>query len=45
MIEAVAAVLFCQLLGEGAARALSLPVPGPVLGLLILFLEIGRAHV
>lgn len=37
MIEAIAAVLLCQLLGEGAARALSLPVPGPVLGLLLLF--------
>jgi holin-like protein len=37
MIEAIAAVLLCQLLGEGAARALALPVPGPVIGLLLLF--------
>jgi holin-like protein len=37
MIEAIAAVLLCQLLGEGLARALSVPVPGPVIGLLLLF--------
>jgi holin-like protein len=37
MIEAIAAVLLCQLLGEGMARALALPVPGPVIGLMLLF--------
>jgi holin-like protein len=37
MIEAIAAVLLCQLLGEGIARALAVPVPGPVIGLLLLF--------
>jgi holin-like protein len=38
MIEAITAVLLCQLAGEGVARGLGLPVPGPVIGLLILFL-------
>jgi holin-like protein len=38
MIEAITAVLLCQLAGEGLARLLALPVPGPVIGLLMLFL-------
>jgi putative effector of murein hydrolase LrgA (UPF0299 family) len=38
MIEAIAAVLLCQLAGEGLQRALGLPVPGPVIGLVLLFL-------
>ncbi|RXF72772.1 CidA/LrgA family protein [Hansschlegelia zhihuaiae] len=29
-------LLFCQLIGEAAARALGLPVPGPVIGVLLL---------
>ncbi len=37
MLTAFAALLVCQLAGETAARALGLPVPGPVLGLLLLF--------
>jgi holin-like protein len=37
MLAAFAALLVCQLAGEAAARALGLPVPGPVLGLLLLF--------
>ena len=37
MLAAFAALLVCQLAGETAARALELPVPGPVLGLLLLF--------
>ena len=37
MLAAFAALLVCQLVGETAARALGLPVPGPVLGLLLLF--------
>ena len=37
MLAAFAALLVCQLAGETAARALGLPVPGPVLGLLLLF--------
>ncbi len=37
MIGAVAALLVCQLTGEILARALGWPVPGPVLGLMLLF--------
>jgi holin-like protein len=40
MIEAITAVLLCQLAGEGLARWLALPVPGPVIGLLVLFLAL-----
>jgi putative effector of murein hydrolase LrgA (UPF0299 family) len=40
MIEAVAILLLCQLAGETLARALSLPVPGPVIGLALLFLAL-----
>lgn len=36
MIVAIALLLLCQLLGEALARGLSLPIPGPVLGMLIL---------
>ena len=36
MINALLAVLICQLLGETAARAGNLPLPGPVLGMLLL---------
>lgn len=36
MIPALLTLLTAQLLGEGISRALSLPLPGPVLGLLIL---------
>ena len=37
MIEAFAALLAFQLAGELAVRAVHLPVPGPVLGLVLLF--------
>jgi holin-like protein len=37
VIPAVTALLACQLAGEIAARALHLPVPGPVVGMVILF--------
>lgn len=37
MIEAFTALLVFQLAGELGARALALPVPGPVLGLVLLF--------
>jgi holin-like protein len=37
MIRAFALLLLCQLAGEGVARGLGLPVPGPVIGLLLLF--------
>lgn len=33
MIHALTLILACQLAGEAAARALALPVPGPVLGM------------
>ena len=33
MIGGITALLLCQLAGEVAARALHLPVPGPVLGM------------
>jgi putative effector of murein hydrolase LrgA (UPF0299 family) len=36
MLRALAILLTCQLAGETITRALELPVPGPVLGLLIL---------
>jgi holin-like protein len=38
VIPSVTALLACQLAGEIAARALSLPVPGPVIGMVLLFL-------
>jgi holin-like protein len=37
MIHALAVILLCQLTGEGVSRLLALPVPGPVLGLALLF--------
>ncbi|MHB2166601.1 CidA/LrgA family protein [Alsobacter sp. R-9] len=36
MVPGLLILLACQLVGEVAARGLSLPVPGPVLGLLLL---------
>ena len=36
MIPALLALLLCQLAGETAARALHLPLPGPVLGLVLM---------
>ena len=36
MIPALAALLACQLAGEITTRALGLPLPGPVLGMLLL---------
>lgn len=36
MVQPLALLLGCQLLGEVMARTLSLPVPGPVVGLVIL---------
>lgn len=37
MIRGLAVLLVCQLLGEVAVRAAGLPLPGPVLGLVLLF--------
>jgi putative effector of murein hydrolase LrgA (UPF0299 family) len=36
MVGAVVTLLGCQLIGEIVARALVLPVPGPVLGMVLL---------
>ena len=36
MLHAMTAILICQLLGETAARALHLPLPGPVLGMVLM---------
>jgi len=38
MIPALALLLSCQLAGELVSRAAALPVPGPVLGMALLFL-------
>ena len=44
MLTALTVLLCCQLAGEAASRLLGLPVPGPVLGMLLLFaLLLGRA--
>ena len=37
MVGALALLLGCQLAGEAMARAVGLPVPGPVLGMALLF--------
>lgn len=37
MINALAILLLCQLAGETVVRLLDLPVPGPVLGMALLF--------
>ncbi len=38
MIAAILALLTCQLAGEATSRALGLPLPGPVLGMLLMML-------
>lgn len=37
MIAGFVVLLLCQLAGEAASRGLGLPIPGPVLGLVLLF--------
>ncbi|WP_243371645.1 CidA/LrgA family protein [Geotalea sp. SG265] len=37
MLENLTIILICQLLGEVVTRVARLPVPGPVLGMVILF--------
>ncbi len=37
MIGFVALLLFCQLIGEVVAVATAIPVPGPVIGMVVLF--------
>ena len=41
MLAALATLLVCQLAGEVIVRALSLPLPGPVLGMALLFVPAG----
>ena len=36
MLPAFALMLLCQLAGEGVARGLGLPIPGPVIGLVLM---------
>ncbi len=38
MLAALASLLLCQLAGEAIVRAATLPVPGPVVGMMLLFL-------
>ena len=45
-LNGITLLLFFQLVGEFASRYLKLPVPGPVLGMLLLFLVMSlRGHV
>ena len=37
MLGALVLLLGCQLAGDTVARAIALPVPGPVLGMALLF--------
>ncbi len=37
MLRSLTLLVICQFVGEVMARALSLPLPGPVVGLLLLF--------
>lgn len=38
MLNALTLILTCQLVGEAAARAAHLPVPGPVIGMVLLLI-------
>ncbi|MCO4054727.1 MAG: CidA/LrgA family protein [Bosea sp.] len=45
MIEAILILIGCQLAGEALARGLTLPIPGPVLGMALLFAALqGRSR-
>jgi len=37
MLAGISALLVCQLLGEAVVRLVSLPIPGPVVGMALLF--------
>ena len=46
MVTALTLLLCCQLAGEFSARVLGLPIPGPVLGMMLLFaLLLGRSQI
>ncbi|HUU73743.1 MAG TPA: CidA/LrgA family protein [Burkholderiales bacterium] len=38
MLNAIAVLLVCQLLGEISSQLLAIPVPGPVIGMVVLIL-------
>ncbi|NNJ75758.1 MAG: CidA/LrgA family protein, partial [Anderseniella sp.] len=38
MLNALTLILVCQLAGELASGGLQLPVPGPVIGMVVLFI-------
>jgi len=38
MLESLAVLLFCQLIGELIVLFLEIPIPGPVVGMVLLFL-------
>ncbi|MGV8952409.1 MAG: CidA/LrgA family protein [Cypionkella sp.] len=40
MIHALLAIFACQLIGEAASHALALPLPGPVLGMILMLLAL-----
>ena len=40
MVRGILILLFCQLLGESLARLAGIPVPGSVVGMLLLFLAL-----
>lgn len=44
MLTGLTVLLACQLLGEFVVRALDLPLPGPVVGMLILFVILQVRH-
>ena len=44
MIGGITALLLCQLVGELVARGLHLPVPGPVIGMVLLFAGLLLRH-
>lgn len=46
MLAGIATLLVCQLVGEAVVSVVSLPIPGPVLGMVLLFgLMVARAPV
>ena len=40
MIQSLAVILLCQLVGEALTRGLALPVPGPVFGMALMLLAL-----
>jgi len=44
MLAALTALLLCQLVGEVTVRLLDIPVPGPVLGLVLMLVFLAARH-